>query len=71
MKTIEHEYYNACRKYYFNLNMGREDEKIYFMGKVDALRELFELEDKKDGELDVIREKAKTDAKKDFEYYRH
>ena len=71
MKTIEHEYYKAYKKYYFNWLMDKEAEKIYFMGMADGLRELFEHEDGRDGELEEIREKAKADAKKDFDYYKY
>ena len=71
MKTIETAYYNAYKKYYFNWLMDKEEEKIYFMGMADGLRELFEYEDGMEGELEKLRKTAKFDAKKDYDYYKH
>lgn len=67
METIKNLYYEAYRKYYFNFLAENEFEKVYFMGMADGYAKLFQ---KETDELGEYRDKAKTDARRDFEFYR-
>lgn len=66
-EKIYEEYFEACRKYYFNRRFeGREEETEYFRGQRNILANL--LGDDND-RLIKLRDIAMTQAEKDYEYF--
>lgn len=66
-EKIYEEYFEACRKYYFNRHFeGREVEIEYFRGQKNSLANLL---DGDNDRLIELRDKAMTQAEKDYEYF--
>lgn len=66
-EKIYEAYYEACRKYYFNRRFERRAEETeYFRGQRNILASL--LGDNND-RLMELRDKAMTQAEKDYEYF--
>ena len=65
-EKIYEEYFEACRKYYFNRHFGRHKEIEYFRGQMNILANLL---GGNNDRLIKLRDKAMTQAEKDYEYF--
>lgn len=66
-KKIEEMYYHACRKYFFSVFTQNEEQTNYYEGQVWMLEDNFMVDDTKPWEN--LKENAKNDAKRDYDYY--
>jgi hypothetical protein len=66
-EKIYEEYFEACRKYYFNRHFERRAEEVeYFRGQMHSLANLLGGDNDR---LIKLRNKAMTQADEDYRYY--